>query len=136
MKLFILYFKNIHPFFGLFYRFDITLKRLIRFMGIAYQLAIICFAMCFLFGHDYRADEFDSEERADSSDDLDFQNAIEMGIILSLLTLPLPNIIANFFRTRLVPESQAQKEAAEKKKAKPPREESEVGSEKKGGSSR
>ena len=109
MNLFLLFTRNIHPLFSLFYKFDITLKRLIRFMGLSYQLAIVGFVMCSCFGTDYRADEFESVEREDSSDNIDMQNAIEIGIALSFAMLPLPNLIANCFRTKLVPESQTQK---------------------------
>jgi hypothetical protein len=55
--------KNLHPFTNIFSKFDIELKRLVRFMMILYQISFIAIIAALVFGPYYRQSEKNNVER-------------------------------------------------------------------------
>jgi hypothetical protein len=92
-----------HPLISLFTRFDIELKRMIRFVLVSYQICIVAVISGFAFGTSYRADERDSVLR-NERDDIDNSNALVTGFVIGIITLPIAQKFVSCLKSRLVSE--------------------------------
>ncbi len=101
---------ELHPLFGLFCRFDIELKRLIRLIIVAYQICIIAIISALVFGNTYRTDDQDNQERLDMMDDVDKNNAVACGIVIGLLTFPASYKLMSCLKSRLISEINSEPE--------------------------
>lgn len=52
-----MFFRNIHPLFGFFIRFDFEYKRFARFTVLALQYSLVAWLVTIIFGKPYRVDE-------------------------------------------------------------------------------
>lgn len=102
ISLFILYLKTIHPFIGLFSRFDGEFKRSSRFMTVGFQLTALAYIVTIIFGFYYRKADQNNPIRNEEYDSEDVKNAMIAGFLLSLLTLPLPNIAVGCCKSKIV----------------------------------
>jgi len=88
LSAFFLFMRNLHPLFNIHFKFDILSPRLLRFIFASLQLGAISLAIVLVFGSSYRSSEFISSRV--SADSQDKQMAVLVGLLLSLLTLPVP----------------------------------------------
>ncbi|CDW77409.1 UNKNOWN [Stylonychia lemnae] len=94
--LFGLFYTDIHPLFWLFSRFDIIYKRVIRLTLCCLQVFTVAIIPLVVFKYAYESDQF--------PDDIDSQDtllpAIYLGLVTSLLLLPIPRVFYYCMRTR------------------------------------
>jgi len=95
---------ELHPILSLFFKFDIELKRMIRLMFICYQISAIAIISGIVFGTTYRESDRSVGDRKESPDEVDKQNAVIVGFILAVLTLPTFERVVECFKSRLVNE--------------------------------
>jgi hypothetical protein len=96
-KIFCLYLRNIHPLIGLFRRFDIEQQRIVRYMTMSLQFSTVAIIAAIYFSF------YESTSNADVNSK-DILTAIILGLVLSLVLLPIPQSMTCCMRTKLITE--------------------------------